>query len=42
MIITGDEIDVVKGQIKAKWAMEDLGIAKFVIGLEIERQPSGN
>jgi hypothetical protein len=42
MIITGDEIDKVKNEIKSKWAMEDLGVAKFVIGLELERQENGD
>jgi hypothetical protein len=42
MIITGDEIDVVKQEIKQKWAMEDLGVAKFAVGIEIERDQNGD
>jgi hypothetical protein len=42
MIITGDEINLVKDKIKAKWAMEDLGIAKFAVGIEFERDLDGN
>jgi hypothetical protein len=42
MIITGDEIETVKKEIKQKWAMEDLGVAKFAVGIEIERDNFGN
>jgi hypothetical protein len=35
MIITGSNIDNVKSKIKSKWAMEDLGIAKQIVGIEI-------
>jgi hypothetical protein len=42
MIITGDEIQAVKSEIKEKWAMEDLGVAKFAVGIEIERDNFGN
>jgi hypothetical protein len=37
MIIMGDGIQLVKEEIKEKWTMEDLGIAKFAVGIEIER-----
>ncbi|KAI7956600.1 hypothetical protein MJO28_003695 [Puccinia striiformis f. sp. tritici] len=44
MIITGDdkEIEDVKGQIKERWNMEDLGIAKRIVGIEIENLDDGS
>ncbi|KAI7953544.1 hypothetical protein MJO28_006091 [Puccinia striiformis f. sp. tritici] len=44
MIITGDEkeIEDVKALIKGKWNMEDLGIAKRIVGIEIENLENGS
>jgi hypothetical protein len=42
MIITNDEIKLVKQEIKKKWAMEDLGVAKFAVGIEIERDKNSD
>ena len=42
MIITGNEINLVKEEIKIKWAMEDLGVAKFSVSKEMECDPEGN
>jgi hypothetical protein len=42
MIITGDDIQSVKMEIKAKWAMEDLGIAKHIVGIEINNSEDGS
>lgn len=37
LAITGNEIEVVKQQIASRWEMEDLGVAKSVVGIHISR-----
>lgn len=38
MAITGNDIVEFKQTISSKWDMDDLGIAKLVVGIEITRQ----
>lgn len=41
MIITGNNIERVKTEIKNKWEMEDLGIAKSIVGIQLKKTPLG-
>lgn len=41
MAITGDDIENIKGILKTKWRMEDLGPAHCVVGIEIHSTPTG-
>lgn len=42
MAITGNDIDNIKRQIASRWDMEDLGVAKSVVGIQIIRNSPNN
>lgn len=41
MAITGNEINVIKDELKLKWRMEDLGPAHCVVGIEFNAWEDG-
>lgn len=41
MVITGNDINKVKTEIKLKWEMEDLGLAESIVGIQLKQTPSG-
>lgn len=42
MAITGNDISNIKSQIASRWDMEDLGVAKSVVGIQIIRHSLNN